>query len=320
MTFSFKRHKGVVGIVLFVFAVLWAATGGVQQHLQAGTDKTYEELKIFSDILDIIEKNYVEPVDSQKLIRGAINGMLKSLDPHSSFLLPDAYKELRIDTKGEFSGIGIVITMQEHRLTVISPIEGSPAYEAGIKAGDLIVKVDGEETKDMKLWEAVKKMRGKKGTTVVISVAREGVPEPMDFSIVRDVIPLESVRSYTLKPGYGYLRITNFRDRTYEDVVSALKDLESGETPLKGLVLDLRDNPGGLLDQSVKIADIFLEDGRIVSIKGRAGSHSKVYSAQPNEEKHPYPIVIMAVRSFSVQHLLGKDLFRPWNPCGMDRG
>jgi carboxyl-terminal processing protease len=293
MKLFLKRHKGLIGTALFVFAVFWVAVGGIQTHLQAGTDKTYEELKIFSDILDIIEKNYVEPVDSQKLIRGAINGMLKSLDPHSSFLLPNAYKELRIDTKGEFSGIGIVITMQDHKLRVISPIEGSPAYEAGVKAGDLIVKVDGEDTKDMELWEAVKKMRGKKGTTVVITVGREGVVEPIDFTIVRDVIPLQSVRAFKLKPGYGYLRITNFRDKTYEDVLSALSDLESGETPLKGLVFDLRDNPGGLLEQAVKVADVFLEEGRIVSIKGRVGSHSKVYSAHENEEKHLYPIVLL---------------------------
>ena len=293
MKLFFKRHRGLIGIAFFVFAVFWFAAEGIQTHLQAGTDKTYEELKIFSDILDIIEKNYVEPVDSQKLIRGAINGMLKSLDPHSSFLLPNAYKELRIDTKGEFSGIGIVITMQENRLTVISPIEGSPAFEAGVKAGDLIIKVDGEDTKDMELWEAVKKMRGKKGTTVVITVGREGEPEPIEFTIVRDVIPLQSVRAFTLKPGYGYLRITNFRDRTYDDVVSALSKLESKETPLKGLILDLRDNPGGLLEQAVKVADVFLDEGRIVSIKGRVGSHSKVYSAQEDEEKHTYPIVLL---------------------------
>jgi len=288
-----KRGRKIIGLVLCCSALLWIGAGGSKQHLIASTDKTYQELKIFSDILDIIEKNYVDPVDSQKLIRGAIQGMLKSLDPHSSFLLPDAYKELRIDTKGEFSGIGIVITMQDHQLTVISPIEGSPAYKAGVQAADHIVKVDGESTKDMKLWEAVKKMRGKKGTTVVITVKRKDEPELKDFSIVRDVIPLQSVRSYTLKPGYGYLRITNFRDRTFEDVVEALETLESSETPLEGLVFDLRDNPGGLLDQAVKIADIFLEEGDIVSIKGRVGSHSKSYSAHRNDEKHTYPIVLL---------------------------
>lgn len=288
-----KQHKGIIVMVLLLAALLWLAPGGIQERLMAGTEDTYEELKIFSDILDTIEKNYVDPVDSKKLIRGAIQGMLSSLDPHSSFLLPDAYKELRIDTRGEFSGIGIVITMQDHVLTVISPIEGSPAYEAGIKAGDVIMKVDGQGTKNMKLWEAVKKMRGKKGTTVIITVGRKGLTEPKDFTIVRDVIPLQSVRAYTMKPGYGYLRITNFREQTYDDVRSALDKLESGETPLQGLVLDLRDNPGGLLEQAVKIADIFLEDGRIVSIKGRAGSHSKTYMAHPNEHKHQYPVVLL---------------------------
>lgn len=288
-----KQYKGFIWLILLCSAGLWLGSAGVHEHLLAGTEKTYEELKIFSDILDIVEKNYVETVDSKKLIRGAIQGMLRSLDPHSSFLSPEAYKELRIDTKGEFSGIGIVITMQNHQLTVISPIEGSPAHTAGIKAGDRIVKVDGEDTKEMKLWEAVKKMRGKKGTTVVITVWRKEAPEPIEFKIVRDVIPLESVRSYTLKPGYGYLRITNFRDRTYNDVTVALTELESGETSLQGLVFDLRDNPGGLLEQAVKVADIFLQEGRIVSIKGRSGSHSKVYSAHSDKEKHAYPIVLL---------------------------
>jgi carboxyl-terminal processing protease len=288
-----KQYKGFICVILLCSAGLWLGFAGVQEHLLAGTEKTYEELKIFSDILDIVEKNYVDTVDSKKLIRGAIQGMLKSLDPHSSFLSPEAYKELRIDTKGEFSGIGIVITMQNHQLTVISPIEGSPAHTAGVKAGDRIINVDGEDTKEMKLWEAVKKMRGKKGTTVVITVWRKEAPEPIEFKIVRDVIPLESVRSYTLKPGYGYLRITNFRDRTYGDVTAALTELESGETPLEGLVFDLRDNPGGLLEQAVKVADTFLQEGQIVSIKGRSGSHSKVYSAHSDKEKHAYPIVLL---------------------------
>ncbi|MBW2108824.1 MAG: S41 family peptidase [Deltaproteobacteria bacterium] len=288
-----KRYKAILIIALVLSASLWVTSDGVQQRLLAGTDETYEELKIFSDILDTIEKNYVDPVDPKTLIRGAIQGMLSSLDPHSSFLLPDAYKELRIDTRGEFSGIGIVITMQDQRLTVISPIEGSPAYRAGVKAGDHIIKVDGQDTKDMKLWEAVKKMRGKKGTKVVITVTREGLSEPKDFTIVRDVIPLQSVRAYTLKPGYGYLRITNFREQTYDDVRTALNKLESGAMPLRGLVFDLRDNPGGLLEQAVNIADIFIDEGPIVSIKGRVQAHSKIYSAHRNDKEHPYPVVLL---------------------------
>lgn len=293
MTELLKRYKAILGVLLILFPVVWIGIGGVRQHLLAGTDKTYEELKVFSDVLDIIEKNFVDPVDSRKLIRGAIRGMISSLDPHSAFLLPESYKDLQIETKGEFSGIGIVITMQENMITVISPIEGAPAYKAGIRAGDQIIKVDGEETQAMVLWEAVQKIRGKKGTSVVITIRRKGLPELTDFTIVRDIIPLESVRSYLLKPGYGYIRITNFRENTADDVKAALKELETGTPPLKGLILDLRDNPGGLLDQAVKVADIFLDKGRIVSIKGRLKSHTKVYAAHPDKNKHPHQIVLL---------------------------
>lgn len=288
-----KRLKGTISIVLLLSGLLWVATNGIYHNLSAETDKMYEELKTFSDVLDIVEKNYVDPVDSKDLIHGAIQGMLRSLDPHSTFLSSDLYKELQIDTKGEFSGIGIVITMKDHVLTVVSPIEGTPAHKSDIKSGDKIIKVDGEITKDMKLWEAVKKIRGKKGTTVVITIRREGIAEPMDFTLLRDVIPLDSVHCYVLKPGYGYLRITNFNDNTFDNAKSALKELESGETPLKGLIFDLRDNPGGLLDQCVKIADLFLEEGSIVSIKGRVESQAKTYSAHPNKKERSYPIVLL---------------------------
>ena len=293
MTKLLRRYKAMLGVLLFLSPILWVGISGLHQRLLAGTDKTYEELKVFSDVLDIIEKNFVDPVDSKKLIRGAIRGMISSLDPHSAFLLPESYKDLQIETRGRFSGIGIVITMQDNVVTVISPIDGTPAYKAGIKAGDQIIKVDGEETKAMMLWEAVKNMRGKKGTSVVITIRRKGLPEPIDFTIVRDIIPLESVRSYLLKPGYGYVRITNFRENTADDVKAALKKLGSGKTPLNGLILDLRDNPGGLLDQAIKVADIFLDKGPIVSIKGRLKIHSKVYSAHRDKDKLSHPIVLL---------------------------
>jgi carboxyl-terminal processing protease len=293
MTELIRKYKGILGVFLLLSAALWIGVGGIRQHLQAETDETYEELKVFSDVLDIIENNYVDPVESKELIRGAIQGMISSIDPHSAYLLPEAYKELQIETKGEFSGLGIVITMHNKMVTVVSPIEGSPAYEAGVKAGDQIIQVDGESTKNMLLWEAVKKMRGKKGTSVMITVRRKGADEPIDFTIVRDIIPLESVRSYVLKPGYGYIRITNFREDTAEDVEKALESLEAEKTPVKGVILDLRDNPGGLLDQSIKVADIFLDEGEIVSIKGRIESHSKVYKAHQNRKRHAYPMVLL---------------------------
>ncbi|MFH1675190.1 MAG: S41 family peptidase [Pseudomonadota bacterium] len=288
-----RQKRTVLWSVLIFSALFLIIGGGFHKRLVAGTDETYEELKIFTDVLDIVEKNYVDTVDSKELIRGAIKGMLGSLDPHSSYLLPDDYKELQIDTHGEFGGLGIVITKVEGVITVISPIEGTPAFGAGIEAGDKIIKVDGANTKDMALEEAVKKMRGPKGTKVTITIIREGLEKPKDFSITRDIIPLKSVRSFSLKDGYGYIRITNFRDKTTEDLEKALSKLESEKVPMRGLVLDLRHNPGGLLDQAIKVADLFLEDGTIVSIKGRIKAHNKTYTAHPDKEKRTYPIIVL---------------------------
>ena len=289
------RHKQrCTKLCLAVFIMIFSWIGsGVFSELSAADEETYKGLKIFSDVIDLIEKNYVDPVDSKDLIQKAIQGMVGSLDPHSQLLPPEAFEELQIDTRGEFGGIGIVITMQKGLLTVISPIEGTPAQKAGIKAGDVIIKVDGESTKDMMLWEAVKKMRGPKGEPVVITIFREGEASPMDFTLVRDIIPIESVRHLTLQPGYGYIRITNFQENTTDDLNAALKELERGKTRMKGLVLDLRDNPGGLLNEAVDVSDVFLEKGNIVSIKGRLKKHTRTFDAKPNRAKHPYPIVVL---------------------------
>lgn len=278
---------------MLIAAFIGTLGPGFHRSLSASEEETYKGLKIFSDVIDLIERNYVDEVDAKDLIHKAIQGMVSSLDPHSQLLPPEAFEELQIDTKGEFGGIGIVITMQKGLLTVISPIEGTPAFEAGIKAKDIIVKVDGEPTKDMMLWEAVKQMRGPKGTSVVITVVREGEPEPIDFTLVRDIIPIESVKTYVIKPGYGYIRITNFQDHTTEDLDLALKELESADVPMKGLILDLRDNPGGLLDQAIQISDLFLEGGTIVSIKGRLERHTKTFNAHPDSIKREYPIIIL---------------------------
>lgn len=285
-----KYKKWLKGLVL-TFLVTFTVTG-ICGDL-AARDTTYQELKLFSDVLEEVQKNYVEPVDSKQLIEKAIHGMVNSLDPHSAFLPPEAFENLQEETKGEFGGIGIVITKRDNLLTVVSPVEGTPAYKAGVKANDIIIKVDGKSTQDMMLWEAVDMMRGKPGSTVKITIVREDTKEPMEFSLVREIIPLDSVRYANLKDGYGYLWVTNFRENTTEEVDKALTDLEKKNKPMKGLILDLRDNPGGLLNQAVAVSDVFLDSGTIVSIRGRDKKQQDVFKAESNGGKHSYPMVVL---------------------------
>jgi carboxyl-terminal processing protease len=287
-----RKHWLKIWLVGLLAIACWTLGQGFYRDLSAtNNDETYEGLKVFSDVIELIENNYVDEVDTKKLIEEAVRGMVGSLDPHSALLPPEAFKELQIDTHGEFTGIGIHVTMRDNLVTVISPIEGTPAYKAGIKAGDKIIKVDGEPTEDLR--EAVKRMRGPKGTKVVITILREGEPEPLEFDLVRDVIPIYSVKHELLKQGYGYVWITNFRDNTSEDLIKALEELEGGKTPLKGLVLDLRDNPGGILSQAIQVSDIFLEEGEILSIKGRLRKHTKVFKAHADEVTRNYPMVVL---------------------------
>ena len=256
------------------------------------TQETYKNLEVFANVLNEIQKNYVEEVDPKLLLEGAIKGMLAALDPHSSYMTPDDFKEMQVETKGSFNGIGIEITLKEGVLTVVSPIEGTPAFKAGIKAGDMIVKIAGESTKDMSLMEAIKKLRGPKGSEVTISIFRQGWTESKEITITRDVIPLYSVRSKSLEPGYVYVRITNFQANTGKDLKKALKDL-SQDKELAGLILDLRNNPGGLLDQSVKVADFFLTEGDIVSTRGRLTDQDMEYKAHTSSDDYSFPMVVL---------------------------
>ena len=287
---SFKIFK--FGFIVAIAVCVFIMASGFKTRLQAN-DNTYKSLKLFTDVLEELEKNYVDDVDSEELIHNAIKGMVGNLDPHSSFMPPEAFDELQDDTKGEFSGIGIVITMKDGILTVVSPIEGTPAYKAGIQAGDIIIRIDDKSTQDMALWEAVNMMRGPRHKTVLITVIRQGEPKSIEFSLKRDMIPMESVRSVMLEPGYGYLRITNFRMSTFDDIKKHLGKLESENDGLKGLIMDLRDNPGGLLDQAVKISDLFLERGNIVSIKGRQKRNTQVFKAHAGSDDRKYPIVVL---------------------------
>ncbi len=288
-----KTSKAFRWSLLGVLALAIAILGpGVYRGLSDNSENTYQGLKIFSDVIDIVQKSYVDDVESKKLIENAIQGMVSSLDPHSSLLTPDEFKELQIDTQGEFTGIGIHVTMRNNLVTVISPIEGTPAYKAGIKAGDKIVKVDGVTTDNLR--DAVKRMRGPKGTDVMVTIIREGEPKPIDFELVRDVIPIHSVKATPIAPGYGYVWVTHFRENTYTDLVAALEKLESGKKPMKGLILDLRDNPGGVLQQAIDISDLFLEKGIIMTSKGRQKRHNRTYQANKDDAKpRTYPIAVL---------------------------
>lgn len=289
----FKDRRLKVWLFVGVAILFWVVGLNFYHDNLATGEETYKGLKLFTDVIELIEKNYVDEVDTEKLMQKAIQGMVRSLDPHSSFLPPEAFEELQMDTHGEFGGIGIVITMKDGILTVVSPIEGTPAYKAGILAGDRILKVDGESTQEMELWEAVKKMRGKQGSKVVITIMREKETEPIEFTLIRDLIPIESVKAKMIRPGYGYIWITNFRDNTTDDIIKALKEFEKEFKPLKGLILDLRDNPGGLLNQAISVADLFLDKGKIVSIKGRLEKHQKSYEAKSRGTFGSFPIVVL---------------------------
>ncbi len=258
----------------------------------AKDQESYKNLETFADVLSHLEKSYVEDIDVENVIHGAIKGMLAALDPHSSYLKPESFKDLQIETKGSFSGIGIEITMKNGVLIVVSPIEGTPADQKGLKAGDKIIKIEKEDTKDMSLMDAVKLLRGKKGTEVTISIFRKGFTELKDITITRDVIPLHSVKSKLLESGYGYVRITNFQANTTKDTKKALDKLQKTEK-LKGLVLDLRNNPGGLLGQAVSISDLFLKKGLIVFTKGRIKNQNLNYSAHTGGPDYDFPTIVL---------------------------
>jgi len=288
---NIKTRHVKLWLLMLIAVVFWTIGNGLYGDLSAKSEDTYEELKIFSDVLELIEREYVDEVETKDLIQKAIQGMVQSLDPHSSLLPVDAFEDLQIDTKGKFTGIGIHITMQDGFVTVISPIEDTPAYKAGIKARDRIIRVDGKPAKDLR--EAVNMMRGPKGSKVEVTILREGVKKPLDFELIRDVIPIQSVKSINLKPGYGFIRLSNFTGTTTTELKKALEKMENEEVPLKGLVLDLRNNGGGLLNQSIKVADLFLDEGKILSIKGRNEKNTKVFNATPSSTKRRYPIVVL---------------------------
>ena len=288
-----KLSKRTGGLVLLWF-VLGLLLGGLCVHRGlARSDEVYERLKIFTEVIDLIKKNYVEEVKTKELIEGAIEGMLNSLDPHSAYLTPDMFKELQVETKGSFGGLGIEIGIRDGVLTVISPIEDTPAWRAGIKAGDRIIKINGEPTKGLSLMECVKRLRGPKGTKVTITIMRKEFTEPKDFTIVRDIIKIKSVKYKTLEKGYIYVKILQFQENTSKEFAAAIDKLkEENPEGVKGMVLDLRNNPGGLLDQAVEIADFFLDHGVIVSVKGRKAEKME-FRAKEEGTLPLWPLVVL---------------------------
>jgi carboxyl-terminal processing protease len=288
-----SKTRFVFNIVFVSFFIIGALfLNGNGEGVNADTSEVYKNIEIFTEVLREIEKNYVEPEDPQKLIYGAIKGMIQNLDPHSSFMTKEEHRELMMETRGSFMGIGIEITIRDSILTVVSPIEGTPAYIAGVKAGDKIVRIEEKSTKDMTMMEAVKMIRGPKGTKVNLTIIRNETEKPLEFSITRDVIPLRSVRHHLLTPDIGYIRISNFQSKTNKDLSSALEALEKNRK-LRGLILDLRNNPGGLLTQAIKVSDIFLDEGVIVSTKGRDTLQDIEATAHKNKKSISYPIIIL---------------------------
>ncbi len=288
-----KRSTGLL-IILAVVLLGGFSFGNFSRCAQADSTTEYQELDLFTDVLALVRKSYVEEVPLKDLIYGAINGMLASLDPHSSFLPPDMYQEMKIDTRGEFGGLGIEITIRNGILTIVSPIEDTPAFRAGLQAGDEIVKIEDRMTKDMTIMDAVKLMRGKPGTDITISVMRDEFDKPKEFTLTREIIKVRSVKAHTLEDGYGYVRLVQFQERTADDLRTALKQIHK-ENPdgLAGLILDMRNNPGGLLDQAVAVADIFIEEGLIVYTEGREKSSQLKFSAHRNGSESDYPLVVL---------------------------
>lgn len=290
----FARHFSVlslgiiIGISLTIAHVVLAERDGPKAPLPL------RELKTFTEIFEKIKTDYVEPVGDNSLLENAIRGMLSGLDPHSTYLDPDAFKELQVGTSGEFGGLGIEVGMEDGFVKVIAPIDDTPAQRAGVKAGDLIIRIDDTPVKGMSLTDAVNMMRGKPGTDITLTIVREGAEKPLKIVITRDVIQVKGIKTRILEPGYAYVRITQFQTRTGENMVeeiSKLKKESNGD--LKGIVLDLRNNPGGVLGAAVSVSDSFLEDGLIVYTEGRVKDSQLKFKATPTDIVNGAPLVVL---------------------------
>ncbi len=286
-----------LGIMLGVFMGLCGSVFAEKGSGDVATDTEalpYEDLRTFTEIFGRIKRDYVEPVSDKKLLEDAVRGMLSGLDPHSAYLVAEEYQELKEGTTGQFGGLGIEVTMENGFIKVVSPIDDTPAQKAGIKTGDLIIKLDDKPVKGMSLTDAVKMMRGEPGSKIVLTIVREGEEAPLKLTLTRDVIKVKSVKSRLLEKGYGYVRISSFQSGTGDALKEALAALrkENGG-PLKGLVLDLRNNPGGVLNAAVEVSDAFLKSGLIVYTEGRIENSEMRFNAAPDDLIDGAPIVVL---------------------------
>lgn len=302
--------------VLIIFVVLAVASAGISiGRLSLSSvnaeGEMYDELKLFSEAISLVRKNYVEEVKPKDLIYGSIKGMLGSLDPHSSFMTPEQYKEMQVDTKGEFGGVGIQIGIKDGMLTVIAPIEDTPAYKAGIKAGDKIIKINNEFTKDMSLQDAVSKMRGVPSSTVKITILREGWKETRDFTITREVIKIKSVKSKILEEGIGYIKVNQFQEQTSSDLATNMDKLL--EEHMNSLILDLRNNPGGLLNSAIDVSSQFLPPGKlVVFIKDKKGEKVE-YRSNKNAGNSTIPMVVLVNQGSASASEIVAGALKDWN-------
>ncbi|VAW52634.1 Carboxyl-terminal protease [hydrothermal vent metagenome] len=292
-----KQYKTFLVLVFGIFVgVSVSLTSSVlaEKKVEESSGLPLNELRNFSDIFARVKTDYVEIVDDKTLLENAIRGMLSGLDPHSTYLNSDEYKELKIGTTGKFGGLGIQVGMEDGFVKVISPIDDTPAFRAGLESGDLIIRLDGKSVKGMTLNDAVKVMRGDPGTDIQLTVIREGADKPLPFTVTRDIISVQSVKSRILEPDYGYIRISNFQSKTARDLVSELSDLKKeNKSELKGLVLDLRNNPGGVLSAAADVSDAFINNGKLVYTQGRIANSDFEFNAKPGDIMNGAPVVVL---------------------------
>lgn len=283
----------ITTILLSILLVTTAKANAEKEDSEAGT-LPLDELRIFSEVFAKVKNDYVESIEDRQLIENAIRGMLEGLDPHSAYLDKENYKELQEGTSGEFGGLGIEVGMEDGFVKVISPIDDTPAQRAGIKAGDLIIRLDEKSVKGMQLNDAVKLMRGKPGSDIILTIVREGEDKPREITITRDIITVKSVRGKMLEPGFAYIRISNFQTHTAEDLRKSLEKLKKeNENSLSGLILDLRNNPGGILNAAVGVSDLFLDNGLIVYTEGRIKDSQLTFTAKPSDMLKNAPIIVL---------------------------